>query len=214
MSSRCDRHGVGRAVAASFGSGRSDLDLPTNYDFATGDPTGWSTNGNVSIGTSGGPEGAYGIIPNTAGAFLTTAAFTVSAEADASVFDFGLNGTFVDIYVLSGATYATATKLDTLICNGCTWLEGSLSASAWHGQSIKLKFLRSSGSIAIDRVRTVNLAAGGWEFTGGAPSLTSFSGNPTLSGLIGLTTPADTIDASAEYLTFTAINAQPWKCVH
>jgi hypothetical protein len=92
--------------------------------------------------------------------------------------------------LLSGANYDTGTKLDTLICNGCTWLEGSLSASAWHGQSIKLKFLRSSGSIAIDRVRTVNVAAGGWEFTGGAPSLTSFSGNPTLSGLIGLTTPA------------------------
>jgi RHS repeat-associated protein len=184
----------------AFETARSDLDQPTNYDFATGDFTGWTTNGSVTIGASGGPDGYFAQIPNTAGAFITTAAFTVSTAADAFVFDAGHANTIVDIYVLSGASYGTATKLDSLFCNAsCSWMEASYAATTWRGQSIKLKFQRNVGVSYIDRVRTVELAAG-WDMSG-TPQLVSYAGDQWLQGTTDLTSPAFTVDSSAQYAT-------------
>ena len=187
-------------------SSASNLDLPTNYDFATGDLTGWTATTGVSVG-SGGPDGSFGQLANTTGSALTTDAFTVSTEADAFVFDYGTvtsGGALMKVFALTSATFTTSTQIASVSClSGCTWAVANIAAMAYRGQTIKLKFERDfAGAMRIDRVRTVDLATG-WDLTG-TPQLVTHSGDQWLQGAHEVVTPAFTVASDAEYATVTA----------
>ena len=176
---------------------------PTNNDFATGTFSGWSTSGSgVSIQTSGGPDSQWARLNGTNGA-ITSSAFTVDSSAQVVLFDLGsltASGTAgLQLSVLSRSGYTTNTILRSFSCTDCnSFVLQAASLAAFQGQSIKLKFLRSSGTIGIDRVRQSVIAEGfantdNIHRLGSDPYIKIYDGN--------LTSSAFTIDSSAQLLT-------------
>ncbi|HLC23193.1 MAG TPA: hypothetical protein VJL08_01985, partial [Dehalococcoidia bacterium] len=129
---------------------------PTNYNFETGDFSGWTVSGTASI-QSDAPHGYYAKLG--ASATIISSAFTVDSAAQAFVLDVGYLATSgwneVKVYALTGPDYATETLLATLRCtSSCVyWKTAYIDASAYLGQSIKLKFARTYGDVGLDAVR-------------------------------------------------------------
>ena len=138
---------------------------PTNNDFETGDLTGWTTSGTVTI-ESDTPHGYYAKLSGS-NAEIVSSAFTVDNSAQVFSFDAGWLTTtgysWVKVYVLSGAGYSTQTEVLSHYCYSCgpSWEDEVLiDASAWQGQSIKLKFWRFFGDVGINDVEMVELLPG------------------------------------------------------
>ncbi len=135
--------------AAAYGSG----DPPTNYDFGAGTLEGWSTAGTVTL-DSDAEQGAFGKLAS--GGVLTTAPFTVTAEAQQLWVEIGyLHATstsYVEVYVVRGANFATETRLRTLYCQNCGWQSAAFDLTPYAGEAIKFKFKRTGGTIGIDNV--------------------------------------------------------------
>lgn len=119
--------------AAPDGSG----DPPTNHDFGAGTLEGWSTAGTVTL-DSDAVRGAFGKLAS--GGVLTTAVFTVTAEAQQIWVDVGyLHATstsYVEVYVLRGASFASEIKLRTLYCQNCGWLTTAFDLTPYAGEAI------------------------------------------------------------------------------
>lgn len=126
---------------------------PTNADFETGDFTGWTTAGTTSI-QSDATNGYYAKL-QTSGA-VTSSAFTVASDQQSFSFQGGFLSTStssITLTVLSGAGYSTSTLIKTFTCSGCanpTWKTLVADATAYQGQSIKVKFARTAGTVAVD----------------------------------------------------------------
>jgi len=127
---------------------------PTNHDFETGDFTGWTRSGTTSM-QSDGTHGYWAKLQ--ASGTIITDAFTVDSSATGFAFDMGYLSTsgysWVKVYALTGPTYSTSTLIGDVYCNNCGyWTRYSINASAYLGQSIKLKFYRFGGDVGIDDV--------------------------------------------------------------
>ncbi len=119
-----------------------------NGTFGTGTFANWTTSGTTTIQT-GGPSGDWARLDSPA-AFITSDAITVPTNAQELVYDINYVSTTgtssAEVYVLSGAGYATSTKIATDSCSACgTWSTSFQDITAYQGQSIKLKFRRPSG---------------------------------------------------------------------
>lgn len=116
--------------AAPYGSG----DPPTNYEFGAGTLEGWSSAGTVTL-DSDAVRGAFGKLAS--GGVLTTAPFTVTAEAQQLWVDVGyLHATatsYVEVYVLRGVGFASEIKLRTLYCQNCGWLTTAFDLTPYAG---------------------------------------------------------------------------------
>ncbi len=179
-----------------------------NYNFESGDLTGWTPAGTVTVQTDAA-HGKYAKLTGW-GSTLTSSAFTVDGAAQAFTFDLGYLSTTdyggVKVYALSGPSYATQTLLNTYYCRACgSWTSPTISAAPYRGQSIKLKFEYYLGDPGIDAVRVQTLFAG-WEVSGTFTRETEGDGNVFLA-LRGGTSPAAispavTLDATAQSLAF------------
>jgi hypothetical protein len=178
---------------------------PSNGDFeATPDFTGWTTSGTVSIQTDM-PHGRYATLGLNA--VLTSSAVTVDAAATSFLFEFGsLTGsttTQVKVFALSGAGYSTETLLGEFKCAACAgWETALLDATAYQGQSVKLKFQRLGGDAGIDRVRQ-GAGLPSWMTAGAVTRANEADGNAfaALSEAGTLTSSAFTVASDAQGLT-------------
>ncbi len=174
---------------------------PTNNDFESGDLSGWATSGSVVI-ESDTPHGYYAKLSG-GNATLISDAFTVDSATQVFRFDAGWlttnNYSWVKVYVLSGTGYSTQTEVLSKNCFSCAaWEPVTVNASAWLGQTIKLKFWRYFGDIGIDAVEMVELLPA-MTLTGGAGRLEE--GGATFATLpLGatLTTSAFTVASDAQ----------------
>lgn len=131
-----------------------DAGTPTNHTFATGDFTGWTTTGSPTINTDP-TYGPYAYLPSTA--TITSSAFTVGNDAQRLIVNLWVPGTgslhAVDVNILTGPTYGTSTQLERYICSSCNtfWTLRSYDATAYRGQSVKIKFVPwNGGTIGVD----------------------------------------------------------------
>lgn len=96
-----------------------------------------STAGAVTL-DSDAVHGAFGKLAS--GGVLTTAPFTVTAEAQQLWVDVGyLHATatsYVEVYVLRGVGFASETKLRTLYCQNCGWLTTAFDLTPYAGEAI------------------------------------------------------------------------------
>jgi RHS repeat-associated protein len=183
---------------------------PTNYDFATGDFTGWMTVGTVSM-ASDAAHGSYAQLTGI-GPTLTTSPFTVDASAQTFAAQIGFlaaSGTNrVEIEVLSGTDYATATEIGDFSCSSCgAWHPRSMSAAPWLGQSVKLRFASKGGTIGIDAVQT-ELTFPGYALSGPVSRITEPDGNAfaRLDKQGALTTAAFTVDSAAQFVALKSLD--------
>jgi RHS repeat-associated protein len=176
----------------------------TNGDFETGDFTGWTLAGSPTI-ASDPNQGYYARFTGSTHK-ITSSAVTVPSSAQALVYDIGyLNPTsysWIKVYVLTGATYGTATLLRNDNCNSCGyWSTSYVDLTAYRTQSVKFRFdLYSSGHPAgIDNVKIQEVFSG-WEATGTYARRTS-GGDSYYEGKSGslFTSSAFTVDAQAQY---------------
>ncbi|MBE2240800.1 MAG: RHS repeat protein, partial [Caldilineaceae bacterium] len=148
--------------AAPYTSGES----PANHDFAAGTLEGWSSTGSITI-DSDAEHGAWARLAS--GGVLTTAPFTITTEAQQLWVEVGyLHATstsYVEVYMLRGASFATETKLRTLSCKNCGWLTATFDLTPYAGEAIKFKFKRTAGEIGIDNIRPV-VALPGYTISG------------------------------------------------
>jgi RHS repeat-associated protein len=153
----------GAMRAASFGVGTP----PSNHDFGTGDFTSWSKTGTATI-QSGGVDGNYARF-DSIGSTLTTAAFTVPANAQTLTFKHvhlasGSNCIFG--WILYGPTYTSSTSLDNA-CGTSTegWKTQTINVTLRAGESIKLKF-QGSPDRGIDTVGLMEVTLPHWDVSG------------------------------------------------
>ena len=87
-----------------------------------------------------------------------TSPFPVDSQTQAVTVNIGFlttsGSSTVAITAYSGPSYATATSLGSQTCSACNrWETRTIDVSAFRGQSITLKFQRSSGTVGIDSPR-------------------------------------------------------------
>lgn len=135
-----------------------------NNGFETGDLTGWTATGVVSV-QSGGPGGMYARLGNIA--TLVSAPFDVPASAQTLSFDIGYFSTSscLTADVLYGANYATSKQLTPSNCGSAGWLTRSINVTEWAGQSIKLRFT-AAGQVGVDNAGSMRVVLDGWNVTG------------------------------------------------
>jgi len=114
---------------------------PQNRDFESGDLSGWTTTGAVTVQSDHSHYAKLG----SAGGTLTSAAFSVDPSAQALSVDVGYLTTsgysWVKISALTGPTYATSTALGDFSCSSCgSWATVTLDATPSLGQAITLQF--------------------------------------------------------------------------
>jgi len=114
---------------------------PQNSGFETGDLSGWTTTGAVTVQSDHTHYAKLG----SAGGTLTSAAFSVDPSAQALSVDVGYLTTsgysWVKISALTGPTYATSTALGDFSCSSCgSWATVTLDATPSLGQAITLQF--------------------------------------------------------------------------
>jgi hypothetical protein len=177
---------------------------PTNHDFESGDLSGWTTSGTVSI-ASDAPHGFYASLTGV-NASITSAAFTVDATAQAFVFDLGLlatsGSTSAFIYVLTGASFETSTQVDSFSCTACgTWQLRQVNVVPYRGQTVKLKVLRTTGQVGLDNL-TTQILFPDVTTSGKVRRVSEASGNDYAqldSGGTLITSPF-TVDSSAQFI--------------
>ncbi len=181
---------------------------PGNSDFESGGLTPWTTNGTVTVQTASG-QGNFARF-DSSGASVTSDAFTVDAAAQHLVFDVGFLSTsgnsWVRTYVLSGTDFGTSTEVGSYQCGSCgTWVTKYVDVSAYRGQSVKVRFVRGTGSqvSGVDVVR-MEVVFPGWDTTGTISRRTETGENAFISLEGGtspaITSPAFTIDSSAQFM--------------
>jgi hypothetical protein len=179
---------------------------PQNADFESGDLSGWTTSGTVTIASD---HSHYARLASSGGT-LTSAAFTVDPSSQALSVDVGYltttNYSWVTIYALSGPTYGTSTALGDFSCYQCgTWTTITLDPTPYLGQSVKLQFSEYFGDVGIDSVRgTVQLPT--WSATGQTSRQTETGGNgyARLDSHGVITSAAFTLDSHAQSVTLRA----------
>ena len=176
----------------------------TNGDFEAGTFTGWTLTGSPQIQTD--PNQGYYARFTGSSQKITSSAVTVPSTAQSLVYDIGYldaaDWSWVKVYVLTGATYGTATLLRDDNCNSCgTWSSSYVDLVAYRGQSVKFRFdLYSTAHPAgIDNVRIQEVFAG-WEATGTYARRTS-GGDSYYEGKSGslFTSSAFTVHSQAQY---------------
>lgn len=188
---------------------------PANHTFETGDFTGWTTAGTVTI-QSDATHGYYAQLQSSG--VLTSDPFTVDSAAQQIAFDLGApSGThYAKVYVLHGANYTDSTEIQRADCFGCGWTLYVGTLSAYVGQSIKLKIVRGPGStIRIDNVHTRTLLPG-YTLQGTVERIEEAGGNvyARLAGTTGAVTTApfpvdsNTQVATVDLIGLTANNDQ------
>ena len=163
---------------------------------------GLTTSGAVARGgeASGNTYAALG-----AGGVITTGAFTVATDAQFGDIQVrGLSG-FADqvyVYVLSGASFATSTRVATnLNVPDGAWTRLPFNLVAWRGQSIELQVTRQYGRVGVDDLGTQRVDVPGWEPSKDAALAPGgVTGNAVSLGG-SLTSDAFTIAADAQQLT-------------
>jgi RHS repeat-associated protein len=176
----------------------------TNFDFNTGTLAPWIGPTGVTIQTSGGPDNQWARL--TSSGILTSEAFTPESDAQAISFDYGAFNTAGSntayVYILSGASYGTSTLAATLNCANCNqWQSVEIGIGQWKGQSIKIQFARSSGTIGIDRVRKLVLFPG-YETAGNVARI--MDGGDGYASIADLLTSAPfTVDPTAQHVTLS-----------
>lgn len=187
-----------------------DLELPPieraevpNGDFASGDFSSWSVSGTPTL-QSDADRGHWARL-EAAGDVLTSAPVEVPAAGYSLAYDVGYLSTTsysgVDVYVLSGPDFASSTKVKSHTCNKCgRWSTSYVDLAAYKGQTVKVKFSRSSNQVGLDN------AAIQEAFPGFVPDGSLYRGRTTGAGTFAgldagarLTSPAFTVDSDAQY---------------
>ena len=139
-------------AAGSVGTPATNHDLETapstvatftNGDFETGTFTGWTVAGSPTI-ASDANQGYYARMSGSTHK-ITSSAVTVPSTAQALVYDIGYlnttNYSWIKVYVLTGASYGTATLLRDDSCNSCGyWSTSYVDITAYRTQSVKFRF--------------------------------------------------------------------------
>jgi len=176
---------------------------PANHDFESGDLSGWTTSGTVTIASD---HSHYARLAS-AGGTLTSAPFTVDSSAQVFGIDVGYLSSsgyaWVTVNALTGPSYSTSTALGDELCNQCgTWATVALPAAAFAGQTIELQLVQKFGDVGIDTV-TPQVLLPGWTLAGTVSRQTEAGGNAyaqlDASGVI--TAAAVTLDPSVQSLT-------------
>ncbi|MEZ4869236.1 MAG: polymorphic toxin-type HINT domain-containing protein [Caldilineaceae bacterium] len=131
--------------------------LPNNPSFETGNFTGWSISGNVTL-QSDANSGQHWARLSGPGELISDP-IVIPANVQQVVFDLNhLGGTSsVEVHVLSGLTYAVETNIMKVVCPSCdVWGSVASNVTPYQGQSIKLKikqFLPVPAKVDVDNFR-------------------------------------------------------------
>lgn len=184
---------------------------PANHTFASGDLSGWTTTGSVTI-KSDVTHGSYARLSGY-GPTLTSDPFTVDPASQTLAIELGFlassGGDRVKLAILSGSGYGTVTELNESFCNGCAgqWVTRTIGIEPWLGQTIKLRVTGVSGTVGIDDVRT-EITFPGYTVSGPVSPVVEADGNrfARLAKDGVLTTAAFTADATAQFVAIKAID--------
>jgi hypothetical protein len=179
---------------------------PTNDDFGTGSFTGWTAAGGASIAS----DGSHGFYAKVAAASdsVTSNAFTVGSNAQVFLFDIKKvtsSAGGAEVLVLSGASYTTSTSLGIFghELSAGTWGHYSITANAYKGQSIKIRFRRAAtGSWGFDNFRAWQIAPGYTLYSDTERQV--INGNAWLKTGDDIITSAFTVHSAAQHLHFSA----------
>jgi subtilisin family serine protease len=141
---------------------------PVNHDFESGNLAGWTVSGSVTV-QNNGPFGAFASMSH--GNTITSSPFDVPPNAQTLSVDavyLGSTGCLT-IYVLSGPTYATSTKMNSN-CGSTGWFRRTINVTQWSGQSIRLK-LESSLKVGVDNAGLMTVVLDQWDVSAGTGAL-------------------------------------------
>jgi hypothetical protein len=147
---------------------------------------------------------------------LISAAFTVDSAAQFVTLrnlSPGASAGQYELFVLSGSSYATETKVLTKTNVPAAWAREPFNAAPWHGQSIKLKIKRLNSSLGVDDIGLQTVDIPGWQVTGGTAWIGLDGDNPyvVVGNSSSLISEAFTLDSQAQHLTlrYRADTASP-----
>ncbi|MEZ4617249.1 MAG: hypothetical protein R2867_17300 [Caldilineaceae bacterium] len=177
---------------------------PTNADFESGDFTGWTTSGSTSI-QSDATQGYWAQL-QTNGKIVSDP-FTVDSAAQQITFlvnHASSSTSGFHVYIHSDPSYSTRTRLLIDSCANCGWVPYSVDISAYAGQSVKIEFLRSSGTIGIDNSQQAVLFPN-YTATGSLARIVEAGGNgyARLGSSGTLTSAPFTIGSSVQQLSLS-----------
>jgi RHS repeat-associated protein len=179
---------------------------PTNYDFETGDLTGWTTSGTVSV-ESGGPSGYYAKLGS--GGNIISSPFTIPNEAQSLRLDVGMLGSGTNwyyVYILSGPDYGTQTRVKYEYCSSCQgeWKTVEVDPADWRGESVKIKVRRYYGTIGADNVGVPYEVLVDWASQGLIAQGTGGPSGKYAKITKDITSQAFTVDESAQVMALQA----------
>ena len=158
-----------------FAAGLTPLDTttyPTNYNFETGDLSGWTVSSASAVSVVSDTynlDGAY-LLLNANSVWAESTPFTVPVDAQSMRFDYfswrpsdTTTARSIEVRVLSGAAFEVSTVIGTVSGSAADgWQKGVLDLQAYQGQQVKVRFTAAWDSRArIDNV-TLNNEMLGW----------------------------------------------------
>jgi hypothetical protein len=136
---------------------------PTNNNFETGDLTGWTVTGTVTV-EAGGPGSSLYYARMTNHSVITSSAFSIPTNAQVISFDRqfidGSDG--VKLEIAPGPSYSTWTQI-YVETNGpiSPWTTKRANITSWAGQSVKARFT-ATRLIGIDNAAVLSVIHPSW----------------------------------------------------